>query len=72
MNWAKAKAGPVTLDCDGMGSIPANLEAQNVPLLLSHERGGGSTALTVCAGMRDGAVLKKRLGIYMPAYISSP
>jgi hypothetical protein len=28
----------VTLDCDGMGSIPAIPEAQNVPLLLCHER----------------------------------
>ncbi len=28
---------PVTLDCDGIGSIPAILKARNVPLLLCHE-----------------------------------
>ena len=52
--WAKARAHrsryttcvvglrqkrcPVTLDSDGMGSIPAIPDAQNVPLLLCHER----------------------------------
>ena len=28
----------VTIDCDGMGSIPATPEARNVPLLPCHER----------------------------------
>ena len=35
---ARAKRCPVTLVCDSMGSIPAIPEAQNVPLLLCHER----------------------------------
>jgi hypothetical protein len=32
------KRCPATLDCDGMGSIPAIPEARSVPLLLCHER----------------------------------
>ncbi len=34
----RRKQCPVTLGCDGMGSIPAVPEARNVPLLLFHER----------------------------------
>ncbi len=34
----RQKRYPVTLDCDGMGSIPAIPEARYVPLLLCHER----------------------------------
>ncbi len=30
--------GPVTFNCDGMGSISVTIEALNVPLLLCHER----------------------------------
>ncbi len=33
----RRKRCPVTLDCDGMGSIPAFPETLNVPLLLCHE-----------------------------------
>ncbi len=36
--WAEAKAaGSSHFDSDGMGSIPAIPDAQNVPLLLCHE-----------------------------------
>ncbi len=34
----RRKRYPVTLDCGGMGSIPAMHEALNVPLLLCHKR----------------------------------
>jgi hypothetical protein len=33
----RRKRCPVTLDCDGMGSIPAIPKARTVPLLLCHE-----------------------------------
>ena len=36
--WAKAKVGSSLSDSDGMGSIPAILDARNVPLLLCHKR----------------------------------
>ncbi len=34
----RRKRCPVTLDCDGMVSIPASPDARNVPLLICRER----------------------------------
>ncbi len=42
------KRCPVTLDCDGMDSIPAIPEARNVPLLLCHEAGMSGLMKLAC------------------------